>query len=129
MGVEDVAHEALVRGTVEPVSRSSFAPGEARALAIDSHDDVAAVLVVRRRRDDAWIVDVVSFLRADGRWRDVGLGGGTYGDLPFEYDEDAHPRLGPYGSAWAPGDDDGIVTAGGFVVGPVAAVELCFGLS
>jgi hypothetical protein len=30
-----------------------------KAVAIDAHDGVAAVLVVRRRRDDAWIVDVV----------------------------------------------------------------------
>ena len=76
MEVEAVALEALARGSADVVSRYSFAPGEAKALAVDSHDGVAAVLVVRRRRDDAWIVDVVRLAEDGGGWIDLGSEGG-----------------------------------------------------
>ena len=64
-------------------------------MAIDAHDGVAAVLVVRRRRDDAWIVDVVRYVNEDGTWTDLGSGGGTWGELPLDGDPSAEPLLGP----------------------------------
>jgi hypothetical protein len=125
--VEAVALRALTRGSVDIVTRSSFAPGEAKAVAIDAHDGVAAVLVVRRRRDDAWIVDVVRFVNEDGTWTDVGSGGGTWGDLPLDRDPGAVPSLGPISTGWCVVGDHGLVTAGGFVSGAVDSVELVVG--
>lgn len=127
MRVEAVALEALVRGRVDVAVRSSFAPSEAKALAIDAHDGVAAVLVVRRRRDDAWIVDVVRFAEEGGTWMDLGSGGGTWGDLPLDRDQEAEPSLGPISTGWSMGDAGGLVTVGGFVIGDVDSVELAVG--
>ncbi len=125
--VEAVALEALVRGSVDVIRRSSFAQSEAKALAIDAHDGVAAVLVVRRRRDDAWIVDVVRFVDENGAWTDRGSGGGTFGDLPLDREPGA-PSLGPISTGWSIVDEDsGLVTAGGFVTGDVDSVELAAG--
>ncbi len=122
-----VALRALTRGSVDVATRSSFAPGEAKAVAIDAHDGVAAVLVVRRRRDDAWIVDVVRFVDEDGTWTDLGSGGGTCGDLPLDRDPGAVPSLGPISTGWSVVGDQGLVTAGGFVSGDVDSVELVVG--
>ena len=127
MEVEAVALEALARASADVVSRYSFAPGEAKALAVDSHDGVAAVLVVRRRRDDAWIVDVVRLAEEGGGWIDLGSGGGTWGDLPLDRDPFAPPSLGPISTGWSVVGDDGLVTAGGFVIGAVDSVELAAG--
>jgi hypothetical protein len=121
--VEAIAFEALTSGRAEQASRSDFAPGEAKALAIDFHDDVAAVLVVRRRRDDAWIIDVVPFMHDGDTWTDLGSGGGTCGDLPIDPDLDAEPALGPFTSGCSVSAEDGIAYAGGFVIGRIAAVE------
>jgi hypothetical protein len=63
---EDIALETLANGDVDEAVRSSFRPGEAKALVIDAHEDVAGVLVIRRRRDNAWIVDVARFLDEGG---------------------------------------------------------------
>lgn len=127
MEVEAVAREALARGSVEAAIRSTFAPSEAKALAIDAHDGVAAVLAVRRRRDDAWIVDVVRFVDEDGVWIDLGSGGGTWGDLPVDWDAATTPSLGPNVTGWSSLGDEGLVTAGGFVIGAVDAVEVVVG--
>ncbi len=108
--VEAVALEALVRGSVDVGVRSSFARGEAKAVAVDAHDGVAAVLVVRRRRDDAWIVDVVTFAEEGGGWIDLGSGGGTWGDLPLDRDQEAEPSLGPISTGWSVVGDEGLVT-------------------
>ncbi len=127
MDAEDVALEALGRGSVHEAIRSSFGPGEAKALALDAHDDVAGVLVIRRRRDDAWIIDVARFLDEDGAWTGVGCGGGTYGDLPLDQDPEATPSLGPLVTSCSFLEDRGVATAGGFVIGVVDAVELAIG--
>ncbi|MEW6154672.1 MAG: hypothetical protein AB1673_11880 [Actinomycetota bacterium] len=127
MNVEALALEALTRGSVDVVTRSSFAPGEAKALAIDAHDGTAAVLVVRRRRDDAWIVDVVRFVNEAGTWTDLGSGGGTWGELPLDRDPSERPSLGPISFGWSLVRDEGLVTAGGFVSGAVHSVEIVVG--
>lgn len=124
---EDVALEALADGSVQAAVRSSFGPGEAKALAIDAYDDAAAVLVIRRRRDDAWIVDVVRFLHEHGVWTVVGSGGGTYGDLPIDQDPKAGPSFGPMVTGMSFVKEHGVAAVGGFVVGAVDAVELAIG--
>lgn len=121
MDVEAIALDALTRGTVQASTRATFGPGEATVLAIDAHDGLAAVLVVQRRRDDAWIVDVAKFVDKDGAWSGVGAGGGTYGNLPIDYDPDAPPSLGPTVTSRSLLDGDGLATVGGFVIGPVDA--------
>ncbi|MEW6153631.1 MAG: hypothetical protein AB1673_06535 [Actinomycetota bacterium] len=125
--MEAIALKALIRGSVDAAVKSSFAPSEAKALALDAHDSVAAVLVVRRRRDDAWIVDVVTFVEEDGTWTDVGSGGGTWGDLPLDRDPRAAPSLGPVSIGWSVVGDDGLVTVGGLVIGAVDSVEVAVG--
>ena len=125
--VEDIAFEALTREAVQPVTRSGFALGEAKAVAIDAHDGIAAVLVIRRRRDEGWTVDVVKFVDADGAWMSLGSGGATYGSLPIDHDPDAPPSLGPTTTSWAVVDEGGLVTVGGFVIGPVGMIEVVLG--
>jgi len=125
--VEEIALEALTRGIVQAAVRTEFALGEAKALAIDAHDGVAAVLVIRRRRDDAWIVDVARFVDQAGLWESIGSGGGTYGDLLIDHDSNVPPSLGPIVTGWSLPEDRGLAAIGGFVVGATYAVEVAVG--
>lgn len=127
MDVEEVARHALTHGTVDTAGRSAFAPGEAKALALDTHDGIAAVLVIRRRRDDRWIVDIAKFVDEAAGWTSLGSGGGTYGNLPIDHDRTAAPSLGPVTTSWSMLDERGLVAVGGFVIGAVDAVELVLG--
>lgn len=122
--MEEIARHAVTDGTVHTAARAAFAPGEAKAVALDTHDGMAAVLVIRRRLDAQWTVDVVRFIDVAGEWTSLGSGGGTYGNLPIDHDPTAAPSLGPLTTSWSTLDERGLVAVGGFVIGAVDAVEL-----
>jgi hypothetical protein len=121
--VEDVARPALDVG-VQALSRAEFQPSEARPLATDRLEGDAAVLVVRLRRDGAWIIDVVHFEATDHDWTNTGSSGATYGDLPFAVDEKATPEIVTLTIGTHEEDDRAVAYAGGFLSGVVEEIEL-----
>lgn len=124
MDVYDIALAAITRDAPPEVTWSSFAPGEAHAVAIDVNVDIAAVLVVRRYRNDDWSVDVVRLLRQGADWVDVGAGGSTLSNWPPRSADE--PDIGPTFTGWSALDDDGVLSAAGLVHGPVERVEPCW---
>jgi hypothetical protein len=91
---------------------------------LDVLDDFAAVLVVPRRRDGFWMLDIVRCLNINGEWFDSGSGGASNGDLPLGWDRRADPEVAVVTtSVWTDGERS-FACAGGFVTGAVSAVEL-----
>jgi len=99
--VDDIARAALIEGTTAEATRSALASGEPKAVAVDAHDGVAAVLVIHRQTDEEWVVDVVRFVDEDGDWFSLGYGGGAYGNIPIDHDPGAPPGLGPLSTSWS----------------------------
>lgn len=127
MDADEVALEALARGHGEPFGRSAFPVGDLKAVAVDAHHGVAAVLVISHPRDDEWIVDVVRFVDQDGTWRSLGAAGSAFRELPIHDDPTAHHPLGPVQSGWSMLEDTSLVYAGGFVGVGVEGVEVVAG--
>jgi hypothetical protein len=124
MSVEDIAHAAIVGESPLASGRDDFARSEARPVAVFHGVEICAALVVRRRRDDLWITDVVVFARAEGGeldWR--GEGGATWGGLPLDA-EQRTDALGSFGQSMGHIDDRPWIAAYGFASTDVSAVEL-----
>jgi hypothetical protein len=122
--VEEIARAAVESDLLGDSDWTSFEPGEARAVAMDVNDDVAAVFVLRRWRDGNWDVDVVRLLREGDEWIGIGSGGATMGDLPPIPVISDEGDLGPTFTGLSGLDGDVLLTAAGFVHGPVSEVEL-----
>jgi hypothetical protein len=124
MSVEDIARSAISDGAPLAPGREDFEPSGALPLAVFRSDGVCAALVVRRRRDDAWITDVVVFAGGedgDLEWR--GEGGATWGDLPFEAERRTDP-VGSIGHSMGWDGDRQWIAAQGFAAPGASTIEL-----